>query len=73
LAKALEMQQEGDTFVVWKLNRLGRSIKQLIVLVGELHKQSVQFKSLTDAIDTSTTSGRFFFHVKPASSRWNAS
>ncbi len=63
LAKALEMLREGDTLVVWKLDRLGRSVKQLVDLVGELHKQGVQFKSLTDAIDTGTPSGRFFFHV----------
>ncbi|MBM4208063.1 MAG: recombinase family protein [Gammaproteobacteria bacterium] len=63
LAKALEMLREDDTLVVWKLDRLGRSVKNLVNLVGELHKQGVQFKSLTDAIDTGTTSGRFFFHV----------
>lgn len=63
LAKALEMLREGDTLVVWKLDRLGRSVKQLVDLVGHLHKQGVQFKSLTDAIDTGTPSGRFFFHV----------
>jgi DNA invertase Pin-like site-specific DNA recombinase len=63
LAKALEMLREGDTLVVWKLDRLGRSVKQLVDLVGQLHKQDVQFKSLTDAIDTGTPSGRFFFHV----------
>lgn len=63
LAKALEMLRESDTLVVWKLDRLGRSVKQLVNLVEELHKRGVQFKSLTDAIDTSTPSGRFFFHV----------
>ena len=63
LTKALEMLREGDTLVVWKLDRLGRSVKNLVDLVGELHKQGVQFKSLTDAIDTGTPSGRFFFHV----------
>ena len=63
LAKTLEMLREGDTLVVWKLDRLGRSVKQLVDLVSELHKRGVQFKSLTDAIDTGTPSGRFFFHV----------
>ena len=63
LAKALEMLRDGDTLVVWKLDRLGRSVKQLVDLVSELHKLGVQFKSVTDAIDTSTPSGRFFFHV----------
>ena len=63
LGKALEMLREGDTLVVWKLDRLGRSVKQLVELVNALHKQNVQFKSLTDSIDTSAPSGRFFFHV----------
>jgi DNA invertase Pin-like site-specific DNA recombinase len=63
LTKALEMLREGDTLVVWKLDRLGRSVKNLVDLVGELQKQGIQFKSLTDVIDTSTPSGRFFFHV----------
>ena len=61
--KALEMLRDGDTLVVWKLDRLGRSVKNLVDLVGELHKQGVQFKSLTDTIDTGTPSGKFFFHV----------
>ena len=55
--------RKGDTLVVWKLDRLGRSVKHLVDLVGELSKQGVHFCSLTDSIDTSTTSGRFFFHV----------
>ena len=63
LGKALDMLREGDTLVVWKLDRLGRSVKQLVKLVSALHKQNVQFKSLTDSIDTGTPSGRFFFHV----------
>jgi DNA invertase Pin-like site-specific DNA recombinase len=63
LAKVLEILREGDTLVVWKLDRLGRSVKNLVDLVGGLHKQGVQFKSLTDAIDTGTPSGQFFFHV----------
>jgi len=63
LANALEMLREGDTLVVWKLDRLGRSVKHLVDMVGQLHQQGVHFKSLTDAIDTGTPSGRFFFHV----------
>ncbi len=63
LSKAQESLREGDTLVVWKLDRLGRSVKNLVDLVGELQKQGVQFRSLTDAIDTGTASGRFFFHV----------
>jgi len=63
LDKALEILREGDTLVVWKLDRLGRSVKNLITLVGDLNSKGIHFKSLTDSIDTSTASGRFFFHV----------
>ena len=49
LIKAQESLREGDTLVVWKLDRLGRSVKNLVDLVGELHHEGVQFKSLTDA------------------------
>ena len=64
LARVLETLRAGDTLVVWKLDRLGRSVKHLVDLVAQLQEQDVQFKSLTDSIDTSTTSGRFFFfHV----------
>ena len=63
LNKALELLCEGDTLVVWKLDRLGRSVKHLVDLIAALARQGVQFKSLTDAIDTGTPSGRFFFHV----------
>lgn len=63
LVKALEMLREGDTLVVWKLDRLGHSVKQLVDLVNELRTQGIQFRSLTDSIDTSTPSGRSFFHV----------
>lgn len=63
LSKALEMLREGDIFVVWKLDRLGRSVKHLVEFVGGLHKKGIQFKSLSDNIDTKTSSGRFFFHV----------
>lgn len=62
-AKAQEALREGDTLVVWKLDRLGRSVKHLVDMVGDLRQQGIQFKSLTDAIDTGTPSGRFFFHV----------
>jgi len=63
LAQARDTLRRGDTLVVWKLDRLGRSVKHLVDLVGELQQQGIQFKSLTDSIDTGTASGRFFFHV----------
>jgi DNA invertase Pin-like site-specific DNA recombinase len=63
LTLALEALREGDMLVVWKLDRLGRSVKALVNLVNDLSDRGVHFKSLTDSIDTSTPSGRFFFHV----------
>lgn len=63
LHKALEMLRANDTLIVWKLDRLGRSVKSLIELVSTLSAKNIHFKSLTDSIDTSTPSGRFFFHV----------
>ena len=63
LDKAVEDLREGDTLVAWKLDRLGRSVKNLIELVNRLEKNNIHFKSLTDHIDTSTTMGRFFFNV----------
>lgn len=63
LTKLRDILRQGDVLVVWKLDRLGRSVKQLVDLTSELHQQGIEFKSLTDSIDTSTPSGRFFFHV----------
>ena len=63
LKLALEVLRDGDTLVVWKLDRLGRSVKGLVDLVTDLAGRGVQFKSLTDSIDTSTPSGRFFFNI----------
>ncbi|MGA4618779.1 recombinase family protein [Citrobacter meridianamericanus] len=66
LKKVLRRLSEGDTLVVWKLDRLGRSMRHLVVLVEELREKGVNFRSLTDSIDTSTPMGRFFFHVMGA-------
>ena len=66
LTKALAYLREGDTLVVWKLDRLGRTVKGLVELVDLLKVQGIQFRSLTDGIDTSTPAGRFFFHMMAA-------
>ena len=63
LSEARSHVREGDVLVVRKLDRLGRSVKGLIDLVGELAEEKVQFRSLTDGIDTTTPYGRFFFHM----------
>jgi len=60
---ALSHLRKGDTLVVWKLDRLGRTVRGLVELVGDLEKKGVHFKSVTDNIDTSSPAGRFFFHV----------
>jgi len=63
LTEALSHSRKGDTLVVWKLDRLGRSVKGLVDMILKLEEQGVHFKSLTDGIDTSTPSGKFFFHI----------
>ena len=55
--------REGDTLVVWKLDRLGRSLKHLIEVVNTLNVLSIYFKSLQESIDTSSSSGKLIFHI----------
>jgi len=64
LDECLGQLREGDTLVVWRLDRLGRSVRHLIDLVEQLHQRGVGFKSLCDgAIDTTTASGELIFHI----------
>lgn len=63
LAEALNYMREGDTLVVWKLDRLARSTKQLIDTVEALEARSIGFRSLTEQIDTTSAGGRLIFHV----------
>jgi DNA invertase Pin-like site-specific DNA recombinase len=63
LDDALSHLRAGDTLVVWKLDRLARSVKGLVDLVNALEAREVHFRSLTDGIDTKTPAGRFFFHI----------
>ena len=63
LHAALEYAREGDTLLVWRLDRLGRSLKDLIETVSGLEKQGVGFRSLQESIDTTTSGGRLIFHV----------
>ncbi len=60
---ALEVLRSGDVLTVWKLDRLGRSVKQLVELVGDFEKNGIHLNSITEGINTSTPSGRFFFHM----------
>ena len=63
LAEALDYVRDGDTLVVWRLDRLGRSLKQLIERITALEARGVGFRSLTEAMDTTTSGGRLIFHV----------
>jgi DNA invertase Pin-like site-specific DNA recombinase len=63
LKAALDYMRPGDTLVVWKLDRLARSLRQLIDTVEELHTRGIGFRSLTEAIDTTTAGGKLIFHI----------
>ena len=63
LGQALAYAREGDVLVVWKLDRLARSLRQLLDTVGTLEEAGVGFRSLTQALDTTTPGGRLVFHV----------
>lgn len=66
LAQALAYVRAGDTLVVWKLDRLSRTVRQLVEFAEELRSREIGFRSLQDAIDTTTPAGRFFFHMMAA-------
>lgn len=63
LQEALAYLRKGDTLVVWRLDRLGRSLKHLIETVNELEERGIGFQSLQESIDTTTSSGRLIFHI----------
>lgn len=63
LAAALSYMRAGDSLVVWKLDRLARSLPQLIETVAALEDQGIGFRSLTEAIDTTTAGGKLVFHI----------
>lgn len=63
LDEALNSLREGDMLVVWKLDRLGRSLKHLIEVINQLHQQKISFKSLRENIDTTSSGGKLIFHI----------
>lgn len=63
LQECLDYLQKGDTLVVWKLDRLGRSLPHLLKIVGELRDRGINFRSLTENIDTTTIQGEFLFNI----------
>jgi DNA invertase Pin-like site-specific DNA recombinase len=63
LEEALNYVRKGDTLVVWRLDRLGRSLKHLIETIQQLDSRHIGFKSLTENIDTTTSGGKLIFHI----------
>ena len=63
LAEVLAFVRPGDVLVVWKLDRLGRSLSHLLEIVNTLKNRQVSFRSLTEGMDTTTASGELLFHV----------
>ena len=63
LDQALDLTRAGDTLVVWRLDRLGRSLRHLVELIGDLEDREVGFRSLQEAMDTTTSGGRLIFHM----------
>jgi DNA invertase Pin-like site-specific DNA recombinase len=63
LLRCLKKLECGDTLTVWKLDRLGRSLRDLITMLDDLKKRGVKFKSLTEAIDTETPTGRAMWQM----------
>jgi DNA invertase Pin-like site-specific DNA recombinase len=66
LNEALAYARPGDTFIVWKLDRAGRSLKHLIELLNYLDQHQIGFRSLTEQIDTTTPGGKLIFHLMGA-------
>ncbi|MBN8866772.1 MAG: recombinase family protein [Solirubrobacterales bacterium] len=63
LVKALDYVRAGDTLAVWRLDRLGRSVRHLIEVVNDFEERGIGFKSLQETIDTTTSTGKLTFHV----------
>lgn len=63
LEQALSLLKEGDTLIVWRLDRLGRSLAHLIDMVTGFQQRGIHFHSLHDGFDTSSSGGKLFFHI----------
>lgn len=66
LSSALLSLRPGDTFIVWRLDRLARSLRHLIDLIDQFKRDGIQFKSVREAVDTTTATGELFFHIMAA-------
>jgi DNA invertase Pin-like site-specific DNA recombinase len=69
LLRCLKKLEHGDTLIVWKLDRLGRSLRDLITMLDDLKDRGVKFHSLTEAIDTTTPTGRAMWQPQCSLSR----
>lgn len=63
MISCLKALRKGDVLVVWKLDRLARSLKDLVEIITDLNQREIGFKSLTEAIDTTSATGRLVFHI----------
>lgn len=70
LNRVIRVMRSGDTLVIWKLDRLGRSLKDLIKMAEDLQKSGINLVSLTDSINTETPTGKLFFHFMGAMAEW---
>jgi DNA invertase Pin-like site-specific DNA recombinase len=70
LTAAIHAANAGGTLVVWRLDRLGRSLTGLVQLIDKLKERKIELRSLTESIDTSSSSGKLFFHIMAALSEF---
>src|SRR6266849_6550857 len=63
LLRCLKTLQDGDTLIVWKLDRLARSLRDLVSMLDDFHHRSIHFRSLTEEINTTTPGGKLIFHI----------
>lgn len=73
LTRCLDTLRSGDVLIVWRLDRLGRSLKDLVEIVSDLESKGVGFQSLNESIDTTSPSGKLIFHVFAALSEFERS
>jgi len=70
LKQMFEVARSGDQIIVWRLDRLGRSLKDLIEIAAKLADRNIELVSLNESIDTTTPNGRLFFHIFGAMAEW---
>lgn len=63
LSLCLRTLRKGDTLVVWRMDRLARSLRDLVEIIEDLHQREIGFRSLTESIDTTSASGKLVFHI----------